>query len=214
MIMTTSRDARSSFRLLLIQHRQESENQRNTSVELYAHETLRDGIGDVFEMHGLALDQHANGDDSIEGAGGSGSGACLVEVEGGQVCGRGAEQVAGAEGGGGCGLDLRGGEESGVVSLFAIESSVVRARGAYLEQAMGSSQEPGTDCTTMLDSLTPEASSLAFVPARSGSIIAASCQCGARLEGMVRGADLCSSVRGRCQCEEQSHHAAALLLGL
>jgi hypothetical protein len=43
---------------------------------------------------------------------------------------------------------------------------------AYLEQAIGSSQEPGTDWTTIFDSLTPDARSLAFVPARRGSIIA------------------------------------------
>jgi hypothetical protein len=45
-------------------------------------------------------------------------------------------------------------------------------RRAYLEHAMGSSQEPGTDCTTMLDSFTPDARSLSFVPLRRGSIIA------------------------------------------
>ena len=49
----------------------------------------------------------------------------------------------------------------------------VEAGRTDLEHAMGSSQEPGTDCTTMFDSLTPEARSLAFVPARRGSIIAA-----------------------------------------
>lgn len=37
---------------------------------------------------------------------------------------------------------------------------------------MGSSQEPGTDCTMMFDSLTPDARSLALVPARRGSITA------------------------------------------
>jgi len=37
---------------------------------------------------------------------------------------------------------------------------------------MGSSHDPGTDCTTMLGSLTPEARSFDFVPARSLSIIA------------------------------------------
>lgn len=37
---------------------------------------------------------------------------------------------------------------------------------------MGSSQEPGTDWTTMFDSLTPDARSFALVPARRGSIIA------------------------------------------
>lgn len=40
-----------------------------------------------------------------------------------------------------------------------------------LAQAIGSSQDPGTDCTTIFDSLTPEARSLAFVPAMRGSII-------------------------------------------
>jgi hypothetical protein len=38
--------------------------------------------------------------------------------------------------------------------------------------AMGSSQEPGTDWTTILDSLTPEAKRTDFVPARRGSIMA------------------------------------------
>jgi hypothetical protein len=37
---------------------------------------------------------------------------------------------------------------------------------------MGSSQEPGTDWTTMFASLTPEETNFALVPARRGSIIA------------------------------------------
>jgi len=41
-----------------------------------------------------------------------------------------------------------------------------------LDTAIGNSQEPGTDCTMMLDSLTPDARSLALVPASRGSIIA------------------------------------------
>ncbi len=44
--------------------------------------------------------------------------------------------------------------------------------GPYLEHAIGNSQEPGTDCTTMFDSFTPNARSLSFVPLRRGSIIA------------------------------------------
>jgi hypothetical protein len=44
----------------------------------------------------------------------------------------------------------------------------------YLEHAIGSSQDPGTDWTTMFDSLTPDARSLSFVPLRRGSIIAGS----------------------------------------
>lgn len=43
--------------------------------------------------------------------------------------------------------------------------------GLDLCTAIGSSHDPGTLCTTMLDSLTPQASSLAFVPARSGSMM-------------------------------------------
>ena len=41
-----------------------------------------------------------------------------------------------------------------------------------MEQAMGSSQLPGTDWTTMLDSFTPAARSLDLVPARRASIMA------------------------------------------
>jgi hypothetical protein len=49
---------------------------------------------------------------------------------------------------------------------------------------MGSSQDPGTDWMTMLDALTPEESSLAFVPARRGSIMAVVCgQRGVRWRG-------------------------------
>lgn len=39
------------------------------------------------------------------------------------------------------------------------------------EHAIGSSQDPGTDWITIFDSLTPDARSLAFVPAMRGSII-------------------------------------------
>lgn len=37
---------------------------------------------------------------------------------------------------------------------------------------MGSSHEPGTVCTIMFDSFTPQARSFALVPARRGSMIA------------------------------------------
>jgi hypothetical protein len=52
------------------------------------------------------------------------------------------------------------------------QRSLALKRQTYLEHAIGSSHEPGTDCTTMFDSLTPDARSFAFVPARRGSIIA------------------------------------------
>lgn len=54
--------------------------------------------------------------------------------------------------------------------MFGVEQGVKRA---YFEQAIGSSQDPGTDWIMMFDSCTPEASNLAFVPARRGSMIAA-----------------------------------------
>ena len=42
---------------------------------------------------------------------------------------------------------------------------------SHLWTAIGSSHEPGTDWTTMLDSLTPHSSNLALVPARRGSMM-------------------------------------------
>lgn len=44
---------------------------------------------------------------------------------------------------------------------------------AYRCVAMGNSQEPGHDWTTMLDSLTPHSSSLALAPATRGSMTVA-----------------------------------------
>jgi hypothetical protein len=70
-------------------------------------------------------------------------------------------------------LDLGGRVES----VDALSDGVCKRTGNreerdYFEQAIGSSQLPGTDWTTMFDSFTPEARSLALVPARRGSIIA------------------------------------------
>ncbi|KAI9053454.1 hypothetical protein LZ554_002412 [Drepanopeziza brunnea f. sp. 'monogermtubi'] len=112
MVVTATGHARSRLRLLLVQHGQQSKDQRDASVELDAHQALGDGIGDVLKVHGLALDQDADGDDGVEGARGGGRLALGVEGEGGQVGGAGAEEVAGAEGGGGGTLDLGGREES------------------------------------------------------------------------------------------------------
>jgi hypothetical protein len=47
-----------------------------------------------------------------------------------------------------------------------------REERTYLAHAIGNSQLPGTDCTTIFDSLTPEASRVFFVPSRRGSMIA------------------------------------------
>lgn len=110
MVVAPRSDARTRLGLLLRQDGQEAEDQRHPRVELHAHQTLRDGFGNVLEVHSLALDQHADGDDSIKRRGGC---PCGSGGQGGQVGGAGAEQVSGAEGGRGCGLDLRGGVEFG-----------------------------------------------------------------------------------------------------
>lgn len=97
MVVAATRHARPGLRLLLVEHRQQAEDQRDAGVELDAHQAVGDGLGDVFKVHRLALDQDADGDDGVEGAGGRGRLAFGVEGEGGQVGGAGAEEVAGAE---------------------------------------------------------------------------------------------------------------------
>lgn len=114
MIMTPANNARPRLRLILIQHRQQTENQRDAGVELYAHEALGYALGDVFEVHGLAFYEDPNGDDGVEGPGGGCGFSVSGKGERGQVGGGGTEEVAGPEGGGRCGLDLGGGVESAI----------------------------------------------------------------------------------------------------
>lgn len=113
MIMTPTNNARPRLRLILIQHRQQTENQRDASVELYAHEALGYALGDVFEVHGLTFYEDPDGDYGVEGAGGGCGFSVGGQGERGQVGGGGAKEVAGTERGGRCGLDLRGGIEFG-----------------------------------------------------------------------------------------------------
>lgn len=54
------------------------------------------------------------------------------------------------------------------------ESRDNEGRSSYFETAIGSSQEPGTDWTTMFDSFTPLARSFFLTPSRRGSMIAVS----------------------------------------
>lgn len=58
------------------------------------------------------------------------------------------------------------------VSFLEVERSKSQACKTYFEHAIGNSHEPGTVWITIFDSLTPDARSLAFVPARRGSMIA------------------------------------------
>lgn len=52
--------------LLLGQHGQQPKDDRYARVQLHAHETMRDRIGDIFEMHGLTFDEYSDCDDRIE----------------------------------------------------------------------------------------------------------------------------------------------------
>jgi hypothetical protein len=63
-----------------------------------------------------------------------------------------------------------------------------RDGGTYFEHAIGNSQLPGTDWTTMFASFTPEARSDFLVPARRGSIIASDlCVSGVQLQVYFNG---------------------------
>lgn len=93
--------------LVLGEDGEDAEDDGDARVEGDAHEAVGDAVGDVLEVHRLALDQHADGDDGVEGAAGRG-GRC----QGGQVRGRAAQEVAGCAAAGGGGLDLGGGVES------------------------------------------------------------------------------------------------------
>ena len=60
--------ARSLQRLLLGQAGQYAKDDRHAGVEGDAHEAVRDGVADVLEVHCAALDQDADGDESVEWA--------------------------------------------------------------------------------------------------------------------------------------------------
>lgn len=113
-VVAAAREPRARLGLLVIEHGQDAENDGHAEVEADAHQALRDGVRDVLEVHGLALDQHADGDDGVEGPRGRGR---LVDREGGQVDRRGAEEVAGAGRAARGGLlDLRGRVHAGTQS--------------------------------------------------------------------------------------------------
>lgn len=103
MVVAPAGQPRARLSLLVIEHGQDAEDDRDAEVQTNAHQALGDGVGDVLEVHGLALDQHADGDYGVEGPRGR-----VVDGEGGQVRRRGAEEVAGAGGGARGLLDLGG----------------------------------------------------------------------------------------------------------
>lgn len=160
-------------RLLVVQHRQHAEDDGHARVEPDPHQPVHRGLGNVLEVHCLALDQHAHGDDGVEGPVGLRRGR-----EGREVRRRGPEEVARRDGAPAArALDLRRREES-VGGGAALECGVMQAgegcrreAGAYLWTAVGSSHEPGTVWVTMFASLTPHSRSFSLAPCTSGSMM-------------------------------------------
>jgi len=57
-------------RLVIRQSRQHPKHHRDARIQLDPHQAMRDGIGDVLEVHGRAFDQDAYGYDGGECGGG------------------------------------------------------------------------------------------------------------------------------------------------
>jgi len=53
--------------LVLIEGSENAKDDRDTSIELDAHEAVGDSVGDVLKMHGVAFDQDTDGDHCVEG---------------------------------------------------------------------------------------------------------------------------------------------------
>lgn len=93
-VMASRDEAGPRLRLLLGEHGQDAKDDGHARVERDAHQALRHRVGNVLEVHRLALDQHANGDQGVErlrrhrGRGGV--------AQRGEVGCRAAEEVAGA----------------------------------------------------------------------------------------------------------------------
>ena len=83
MVMPLAVDARAGLGLILIEDGEDAKDDGDVGVELDAHEAVDGGVGNVLEVHGLALDEHTDGDDGVEGAArAGGSGCCGGQVRG------------------------------------------------------------------------------------------------------------------------------------
>lgn len=101
-------DASARLCLVVREHRQHAKDDGDTRVELHAHQAVRHAVGNVLKVHRLALDQDADGNDGVEGAGrGSGGGGRL------EVGRAGGEEVGG-----------RGRARSGLLDLGGREKAV------------------------------------------------------------------------------------------
>lgn len=106
MVMASRDEAGPRLRLLLGEHGKDTENDGHARVERHAHQALRHRVGNVLEVHRLALDQHANGDQGVEGA--CRHRRCSGIAQRGEVGRRAAQEIAGAGADTGRGgLDLR-----------------------------------------------------------------------------------------------------------
>ncbi len=111
MVVATVDDSSPRLRLLFVQHRQHAEDDGHASVQGHPHESLRDAVGDVLEVHGLAFDQNSDGDQRVKWAR---SRSRSAGRQLGQVTGRAAQQVPGTAGACRRRLDVRRRVESGV----------------------------------------------------------------------------------------------------
>lgn len=59
-------NARALQSLLFLEGSENAKDDRHASVELYAHERLRDALADVLEVHSCALDEHTDRDHRVE----------------------------------------------------------------------------------------------------------------------------------------------------
>lgn len=112
MIMHTTplHQASSLQTLLLRQNSQQPKNNRHPTIQLHPHQPVAHRIRNVLKVHRRALDQHADGDDRVEGSFWlRGGGGLLLQVNGGagEEVGRAYAFARVA------GLDLGGGVEAG-----------------------------------------------------------------------------------------------------
>ena len=109
--------------------REGSENAKDdwhASVELYAHERLRDAFADVLEVHSCAFDEHTDRDNRVEG-----SVLCVRKVH--DRCAAARDRRGGAWRaevlrtqqiyGGGTGLDMGSGDHSTMIYIISGQAS-------------------------------------------------------------------------------------------
>lgn len=93
MVVAVGRDAGASLGLLVVEDGQDAKDDGDARVELNAHEAMRDSIRNVLKVHGLALDQNANGNNGVESR--SRGARVVAGCEGRQIRRGGGEKVAG-----------------------------------------------------------------------------------------------------------------------